>query len=364
MSEDKEKNINADYRVIARDNPSDRRTWISRPENPLDLFDFRIFAELKRAGLPAALSSIDLIGKAMLVCLIAAMVTGVALLAGYSPTFDNSFNSIREIQHGMWAGWLFRGVHKYSTDLFVILAIMRLARICYRRSYKGTGMATWAAGILFLVLIIFTGQIGYILAMIPAVNEPVGFTQVYLTRIYATHIMLGLIVGLIIFFTVFQAHRKSPKRFDFNPNIPAALMWGTIIVLSVLALIIPPRFAGDFDTITDYSAWFIWKYTGSGYYILNDIWMGIFLTGFFLALLMPMLDRSKEKGPRPDVTALLTASLITGFLLLSGGMVGFGYKWVLLLVIAVIWVIFLGIGFTGEMNRKRNGEVPNPVSDE
>lgn len=367
--------------------------WIDRVGS-CDLFDAMVLDEKARTGPGDELKTGDLLGKALWISFLVVVISGIGLLAGYSPSISGAFASVEKIQNGGGLGWLLRGVHKYGTDLFIILAVLRLIRIAYRRGYKSGGELGWVCALVALIFGIISGLTGYLLiwnqrifasgsltagevlafedifplgglglkgwpAQWLAGSE--GMTQGMLTTVFAVHIGLSAI-GLLFF--VFWRHMKRDQtelRKHFSLKIPRGVIWYIIGALVLLSLIIPPPLGISSDGILKphpfLADWFL-----LGLYEFADIFPSgvlnfIILFSLALAVFLPWIDRSTEPGPRPSMTALITAVLLSWFVLTVRALgIRIPDFWVLS-TISIIWFICFGIGIAREIrfvNKPKN----------
>ncbi len=361
--------------------------WLRDRSESCDLFDFLIAGERKRTGLPEGTASVDLLGKALWVTFVLVIISGIGLLAGYLPTITGAFSSVEHIQTSFPLGWWLRGVHKWGTDLFIILAVCRLIRLAYRRAYKSPGEFTWLAAIGILAIGVVTGLTGYLLVwhqrafwMGEALTGPVGYssfdamyplgglglkgsiatlilggdviTQSVLRNIFALHIVPGFLIILAAFFWRMYPGRKVPKVRHFSTWVPMSLVWTVIGGLTILALILPPPLGGAVDGFIKPHPIFADWYLLPLYELLECVTPGTTLTVLIVVsgiiILLPWVDRSAARGPRPSVTALILAGLATwliftiralGWPISGAGMLG---------LTALVWLIALVLGIIAE----------------
>ncbi len=90
-------------------------------------------------------------------------VTGVLLAMYYVPTPDDAYDSVVAITKTVPYGWLIRGVHFYSANGMLILAVLHMLRVYYTGSYKAPRELNWVAGVILGLLTLFAGYTGYTL---------------------------------------------------------------------------------------------------------------------------------------------------------------------------------------------------------
>jgi quinol-cytochrome oxidoreductase complex cytochrome b subunit len=90
-------------------------------------------------------------------------VTGVLLSMYYVPTPENAFDSVAAITKTVPYGWLIRGVHYYSANGMLIVAVLHMLRVYYTGSYKAPRELNWVVGVCLGLLTLFAGYTGYTL---------------------------------------------------------------------------------------------------------------------------------------------------------------------------------------------------------
>ncbi len=364
--------------------------WIESRIESCDLFDAMIPLERLRSGLGEGVQGIDLVGKALWITFAVVVITGIGLLAGYSPSTAGAFSSVVNIQNGGGLGWLMRGAHKYGTDLFVILAVIRLARLAYRRSYKSGGEITWIAAIGVLLVGIISGVTGYLLVWNQRIftsgrlldrgvwnfediyplgglglrgwagdvlSGPDGLSQEVLTRVFEVHIGLSLIVIFLVFFWRNMKRNQVPVKSHFSLKIPGSLLWTILGGLAFLALVFPVPLGIPSDGVlkphpifADWYALAFYEFSSMFKPHMNGVILSL---GVLLAILLPWVDRSLKQGPRPAVTSLIVASLLTWFILTIKAL-GWAITYPeVLITLSVIWFVSFGIGYLREIRERK-----------
>jgi len=368
--------------------------WLVDRFQSTDLFDFMPRWERIRAGLPPVKDPGGLIGKAMWISFLLIIISGIGLAAGYLPTKTGAFQSVLEIQSKMPFGWWFRGVHKYATDLFIILAVIRVIRIMYRRAYRAPAELTWIRSLACIGVVIVAGFTGYLLvwhseALVTGTHAAgagrhtmgglsllawfgkdtwgeFGLSQSGLSFAYVLHIALGFLAMFVAFYWLTITRIKFPRHREYNPRIPRAIGWSVFVGLSFIALILPPPSGGAFDIALHphpiLADWYL-----LGFYNLASIigWpVAIFFMAVFVLfmLLLPWIDCWKSPGPRPLITSLIVAGVLS-IILFTGNYV----LWTIpggaiLTFFLVVWFIAIVVGSLLELRYPdqktlRSGEV-------
>ena len=364
----------------------ERRSWFCRLAYACDLFDAMAPAERRRSGLAAGQTRIDILGKALWVTFALVVISGVGLLAGYHPTVPGAFSSVEHIQTSFPAGWWLRGVHKYGCDLFVILAAIRLLRIAFRRAYKNGGEFTWISALCLLIFGMVSGLTGYLLVwnerafwfgrllgasaqrfeeayplgglglagwLSRIVVGDEGMSQSTLTGVFAVHIALSLLVLIVALRWRLAPRRQSPKHRAFMPAIPAGTTWLILGGLTLLALLIPPPLGGPVDRMIPphpiISDWYFLA-TYQLFRIVSPPSATTFVfIGLAVAVLLPWLDRSRKRGPRPAVLALICATSLTWLIMTIGAAADEQAGAAVLVMSVAVWLLALAVGIWGEL---------------
>ncbi len=206
--------------------------------------------------LPPEFNPLAQAGAAANVALSIAIVSGVALLAWYSPSLQFAYSSVSTMDGRSLGGWV-RAVHRYSSDLAMVFVLLHAARIFFARKFSGPRWLPWVSGVGSIALIWFIGWTGYwliwdqpaqqvavssmrLLDALPIFGEPLG-------RLYVADRM----VPSLLFFVVFFLHMLLPlgiavglavhlvrvSRAKLFPNWQTAL--ALFAGLAVAALVVP-----------------------------------------------------------------------------------------------------------------------------
>jgi ferredoxin len=206
--------------------------------------------------LPPEFNPLAQAGAAANVALSIAIVSGVALLAWYSPSLQFAYPSVAGMGGYSLGGWV-RAVHRYSSDLAMAFVLLHATRVFFARKFAGPRWLPWVSGVGLIALIWFIGWTGYwlvwdqpaqqvavssmrLLDALPIFGEPLG-------RLYVA----DRLVPSLLFFVVFFLHMLLPlgiavglavhlvrvSRVKLFPNWPTALaIFGG---LAVAALLVP-----------------------------------------------------------------------------------------------------------------------------
>lgn len=195
-------------------------------------------------------------GAAANVALLVAMASGVLLLIWYSPSIQFAYTSLAELRGFTAGGWV-RALHRYSSDLTMLLLIVHAGRVFFARKFGGARWLPWVSGVAMFGLVWVIGWTGYwlvwdqpaqqvavssmrLLDGLPIFGEP-------LARLYVS----DRTVPSLLFFVVFFLHMLLPlaiaiglavhlarvSRARLLPRRPLA--WSLVGAIAVAALVVP-----------------------------------------------------------------------------------------------------------------------------
>lgn len=165
--------------------------------------------------LPAEHNPLAQAGAAANLALSVAIASGVALLIWYSPSVASAYASIAGLAQHPVGAWV-RAVHRYSSDLAMLLVLVHATRVFFARKFTGARWLPWVTGLLLIGLVWFIGWTGYwlvwdqpaqqvavnsmrLLDALPVFGEP-------LSRLYVA----DRLVPSLLFFVVFFLHMLLP----------------------------------------------------------------------------------------------------------------------------------------------------------
>lgn len=316
------------------------RDWLRERREKLDLFDETLVVRQD--------NPLYLMGPMLYYFWLITVVTGVVLMLWYVPTTTGAYSSIERIQNevgrtGFYLlgrplvlGGLIRGLHKYGADALITVIFLRLYRMYFLGEYKKPGELSWMLAFLGLILAMISGITGYLLiwnqrafwAAKVVLTVPVYFDelpligplkfgsmiafvflggpavgQATITRFYAIHFGISLVLLILIEVMFFRTRRK---RINMS-LVPVVLFLAMLVVISTILPVESGRRADPTRTpLPILSDWYFLalyqyvKYT-------PPLWAGLgpgLLIGF--GMLVPFLDRSRGRRPleRPFFTVV------------------------------------------------------------
>lgn len=170
---------------------------------------------LLERGLPRELNPLAQLGPATNAMLALATVSGVLLLIWYSASVQLAWHSLADLGPRSLGG-LVRSVHRYSSDLAMLLLLAHAGRTFLARKFADARWLAWASGIFLLGLVWFIGWTGYwlvwderaqllALGTMKAVDVLPIFGEPMLRLFTADHTVPSL-----LFFVVFFLHMVLP----------------------------------------------------------------------------------------------------------------------------------------------------------
>ncbi|MBE2216147.1 MAG: cytochrome b N-terminal domain-containing protein [Opitutaceae bacterium] len=232
-----------------------------------------------RRWLPEAWNPLAQSGTATNFALAVAVVSGVALLLWYSPSVQFAYSSLEAIGGRTLGGWV-RAMHRYSSDLAMLLILVHAGRMLVARKFAGARWIAWVSGVGLIALVWFIGWTGYWLVwdqpaqqvavtsmwgldVVPIFGEP-------MSRLY----LADRLVPSLLFFVVFFLHMLLPLaiavglvvhllRLNRVRLFPARGLMAALVLALALAswlkpapLDAPARMAEKAETFT-VDAWYL-----------------------------------------------------------------------------------------------------------
>ncbi len=286
----------------------------------------RLDALLER-WLPRELNPLAQLGPAANSMLLLATLSGVLLLFWYSASVQAAWHSLADLGPRSLGG-LVRSVHRYSSDLAMLLVLAHAVRTFLARKFADARWLAWVSGIALLGLVWFIGWSGYWLVwdvraqllaldtmkavdVLPIFGEP-------MRRLFTS----DQTVPSLLFFVVFFLHMVLPlgiagglclhlarlSRSQLLPNWRlTAWLTGAIVVA---ALMYPAtnaaaaRMAVKPTTLT-MDWWFLWPLAVTARLSGGGLWVATFLATTGLMTVPWWLARRR---PRPVYQATVNVS--------------------------------------------------------
>lgn len=101
-------------------------------------------------------------GMAFVLILLLAF-TGILMTFTYEPSPERAWQSIASFQQDVLFGRLIRGVHHWSANLLIAVAVLHLLRVFLTGGFHGRRRSNWLVGLGSLFFILLSGFTGYLL---------------------------------------------------------------------------------------------------------------------------------------------------------------------------------------------------------
>jgi ubiquinol-cytochrome c reductase cytochrome b subunit len=102
-------------------------------------------------------------GSGLLVIFICQVITGLLLMATYTPSIEGAWSSVYYIQHKVTDGWFVRGIHSYGAQAMIVVLGMHLLQVALYGAYKKPREVTWWFGLGLLGVVQGLALTGYLL---------------------------------------------------------------------------------------------------------------------------------------------------------------------------------------------------------
>jgi len=103
------------------------------------------------------------LGGMSLVLVLLLMASGVLMMFVYEPTPERAYDSVMQMQQQVLFGPLVRGIHYWSANLLVIVALLHLLRVYLTGAFRGARQFNWILGLGLLACILVSAFTGYLL---------------------------------------------------------------------------------------------------------------------------------------------------------------------------------------------------------
>lgn len=277
--------------------------------------------------LPRELNPLAQLGPAANLMLLLATLSGVLLLFWYSASVQSAWHSLADLGPRSLGGFV-RSVHRYSSDLTMLLVLAHAARALLARKFADARWLAWVSGLALLGLVWFIGWTGYWLVwdvraqllaldtmkavdVLPVFGEP-------MLRLFTA----DRTVPSLLFFVVFFLHMVLPlgiagglclhlarlSRAQLLPDwrltawlagavVIAALVYPAVNAAPAHMAVKPVGFTMDW--------WFLWPLAITARLSGGGIWLAALLAGAGLTTVPWWLARRR---PRPVFQATVNVS--------------------------------------------------------
>lgn len=303
-------------------------------------------------------------GSALLVIFTCQVITGLLLMATYTPAVNGAWSSVFYVQHKVSGGWFVRGLHAYGAQAMIVVLGLHLLQVTIYGAYRKPREVTWWFGLALLAIVSGLALTGYLLpwdqkgywatkvatnimGTVPVVGASLqtlvvggsDYGQSTLTRFYVLHV--GVLPATLVLMVVghvalFRKHGATPPHNadlkvvgKFYPTQLALDVLFSVVVLFTIAILTASTGGVHLDAPADPSVdypprpeWYflsifqLLKYLPGSMELLGTIILPGLVGVFLFAL--PFLDRSPTTNPRtrmqwlaPIFVGLLGAAFLT-----------------------------------------------------
>ena len=211
-------------------------------------------------------------GSALTVIFTCQVVTGLLLMATYTPSLGGAWSSVYYVQHRVMGGWFVRGLHAYGAQSMVIVLGLHLLQVAIYGAYKKPREVNWWFGLGLLGVVQGLALTGYLLpwdqkgywatkvatniaGTVPLVGPAVqtlivggpDYGQATLTRFYVLHVGVlpaTLVLLVSMHLALFRKHGATPphdadltKKDSFFPKQLAFDVVFAVLVLLAIAIV-------------------------------------------------------------------------------------------------------------------------------
>lgn len=268
--------------------------------------------------LPADVNPLARSGAAANLALIVATLSGVLLLIWYSPSVHLAYSSIEAMGGRTLGGWV-RALHRYSSDLTMLLLLVHAVRTLFARKFTGARWLPWVSGVGLIGLVWFIGWTGYWLVWDKPAQEVAVSSMRFLDALpifgepMARSFLADRLVPSLLFFVVFFLHMLLPLGIAIGLAVHLArvsrvkLLPGRILSIalvagmSLAAILIPapldePARMAEKAVGFTVDAWYLTPLALGLRFQHAGLWVAIFGTMAIAASIPWLLRRRRERA--------------------------------------------------------------------
>ena len=237
---------------------------------------------------PRELNPLAQLGPATNAMLLLATLSGVLMLVWYSPSVQSAWTSLHDLGPRSLGG-IVRSVHRYSSDLTMMLILLHAGRTLLARKFADARWLAWVSGVAMLGQVWFIGWTGYwlvwdgraqlvatgtmkVVDVLPVFGEPMlplfsrdhTVPSLLFFVVFFLHMVLPLAItgGLALHLARLSRSQLLPDRrltaWLAGAVLVAALAWPAGTAAAAQMAVKPAAFTMDW--------WYLWplQFTASG----------------------------------------------------------------------------------------------------
>jgi len=273
--------------------------------------------------LPADDNPLAQTGRAANLALIVAVVTGVLMLIWYAPSVHLAHGSMKAIEGRTFGGWV-RALHRYSSDLTMLLLAVHSVRMLFARKFTGPRWLAWFSGVVLLAIVWFIGWTGFWLVWDQPAQQVAVNSMLFLDSLpifgepMSRLFVADRLIPSLLFFVVFFLHMLLPlmiaaglvlhlarlSRVKLLPNRRLAVALVAGMALAAIIIPAPLDAPAKMDVKAEgftVDAWYLTPLALTLRFGQAGMWLGLGATAAFAAVPWLLGRRTRRAvGERDD----------------------------------------------------------------
>ncbi|MFN0126265.1 MAG: cytochrome b N-terminal domain-containing protein [Verrucomicrobiales bacterium] len=256
--------------------------------------------------LPADENPFAQTGRAANLALSVAVVSGVLMLIWYAPSVHQAHARMAAIDGRTLGGWV-RALHRYSSDLAMLMIAVHSIRMLCARKFTGPRWLAWVSGVILLAIVWFIGWTGFwlvwdqpaqqvainsmlFLDSFPIFGEPMNrlfvadrlVPSLLFFVVFFLHMLLPLMIAVGL---VLHLARLSRVKLMPDPRLATALLLGLAMAAWAVPapLDAPARMQVKAESFT-VDAWYLTPLALTLRFGQVGLWLGLAATTAFAAI--------------------------------------------------------------------------------
>lgn len=292
-----------------------------------------------------ATNPLTYLGILAFICFILLGITGVLLQVYYVPSLTTSYDSVMTINDLVPYGFDLRQLHYWLANFMIVLSIVHLFYLYFKRKYKLYDEILWITGIIVGLLTVFEAYTGYVLIMnmramlaldigtgiIRTIDFNLailfqGFTYTdTVLRMYALHIVLLPALMVTLFFLHF------PRKLNLDAPVILGVIGAAFVVGGLAPAELGAKFIPGQPSTIIIPEWYL-----TGIYALLRTGVQVFTATvllpfilIFILILIPFHDMQRGLGVTGralhatiGITAIVHIVLVTIWGFRAGDLIG------------------------------------------